>query len=55
MFFIYGVYNCQDCKQNVGAGRSTLMSVSDGNGPSTFCRRMEKARPMKEEAHRKVV
>ena len=38
-----------DCKQNVGAGIDTLMSVSEGLGPSIFCRKMEKARLMREE------
>ena len=42
-------YTFLDCKQNVGAGRNTLMSISDGLGPSIFCRNMEKARLMREE------
>ena len=33
----------------------TLMSISDGLGPSIFCRKMEKARPMMEEMDGKVV
>ena len=37
-----------DCKQHAGAGLNTLMSISDGLGPSFFCRKMEKARPMRE-------
>ena len=45
----------QDCKQHVGAGINTLMSISDGLGPSIFCRKMEKARPMMEEMDGKVV
>ena len=44
-----------DCKQNVGAGISTLISISDGFGPSIFCRKMEKARPTREEMDGKVV
>ena len=44
-----------DCKQNVGAGINTLMSISDGLGPSIFCRKMEKARLMREEMDEKVV
>ena len=40
---------------NVGAGRITWMSVSDGLGPFIFCRRMEKARPMREEMDGKDV
>ena len=39
----------QNNKQNVGAGIDSLMSVSDGISPSTFCRKMEKARPMRQE------
>ena len=31
------------------------MSISDGLGPSIFCRKMEKARPMVEEMDGKVV
>ena len=52
---IYGVYNYQDFKQHVGAEISALISISDGLGLSIFCRKMEKARPMKEEIHGKVV
>ena len=44
-----------DCKQHVGAGISTLMSISDGLGPSFFCQNIEKARPMREETGWKVV
>ena len=53
-FPIYGIllYNC---KQSVGAGISTLMSISDGLGPSIYCRKMEKARPMREEMDGKAV
>ena len=42
-------------KQNVGAGKNTLMSSSDGLRPSIFCRRMEKMRPMSEKMDGKVV
>ena len=42
-------------KQYVGAGINTLMSISDGLGPSIFCRKMEKARPMREDMDGKVV
>ena len=45
----------QDHKQYVGAGINTLMSISDGLGPSIFCRKMEKARPMMKEMDGKVV
>ena len=31
------------------------MSISDGLGPSIFCRKMEKARPMREEMDVRVV
>ena len=55
MFPNYGVYNYQDCKQYVGAGMDTLMSISDGLGPSIFCRKIEKARPMREEMDGEVV
>ena len=44
-----------NCKKSVGAGIDTLMSISDGLGPSIFCRKMEKARPMKEEMDGRVV
>ena len=43
------------CKWNVGAGKITLMSISDGLGPSIFCRKVEKAHPMREEMDGKVV
>ena len=52
---IYGVYSYEDCKQNVGLGINILMSVSNGLGPSIFCRKIEKARPMREEMDGKVV
>ena len=45
----------QDCKQHVGAGINALMSISDGVGPSIFCRKMEKARPVMEEMDGNVV
>ena len=44
-----------DCKQYVGAGINGLMSISDGLGPSIFCRKMENAQPMREEKDGKVV
>ena len=34
---------------------NTLMSISDGLGPSIFCRKMEKARPMRGEMDGKFV
>ena len=42
-------YTLLDGKQYVGAGAVTLMSTSDGLGPSIFCRKIEKARPVREE------
>ena len=45
----------KDSKQHVGAGIGTLMSISDGLGPSIFCRKMEKLRPMMEEMDGKAV
>ena len=46
---------CRSVNKSVGAGINTLMSVSDGLGPSNFCRKMEKARFMKEEMDGRVV
>ena len=34
---------------------STSMSIPEGLGPSIFCRKIEKARPMREEMVGKVV
>ena len=48
-------YTFLEGKQNVGAGVGALMPISDGLGPSIFCRKMEKARPMREEMNGKVV
>ena len=53
-FPIYGGY-FSNCKKYVGAGISTLMTLSDGLGPSIFCGKMKKARPMREEVDGKVV
>ena len=36
------------CKHHVGAGINTLISISDGLGPSIFCRLMERTGPMRE-------
>ena len=47
-------YPFLDCKQNVGAGVDILLSFSDGLGPSIFCRKMEKTRPMREEMHGRI-
>ena len=41
--------------KNVDAEINTLMPISDGLGPSIFSRKMEKARPMREEMDGKVV
>ena len=43
------------CEQYVCAGTNTLMSISDGLGPSIFCRKLERARPMREEMDGRVV
>ena len=48
-------YVCRTVNKSVGAGKNTLMSISDGLAPSIFCRKMEKARPMREEMDGKVV
>ena len=48
-------YFCRTVNKSVGAGINTLMSISDGLGPSIFCRKMEKARPMREEMDGRVV
>ena len=53
-FSIYGISPSRDCKQNVGAAIDTLMSISEGLGPSIFCQKIEKARPMREEMDGKV-
>ena len=45
----------QTTNQYVAAGINTLMSISDGLGPSIFCQKAEKARPMRDETHGKVV
>ena len=39
---------------DVGARISTLISVSDGLGPSIFCRKIERMRPMREAVDGKV-
>ena len=48
-------YTCLECKQNVGARMDSFMSTSDGSRLSIFCRKMEKARRMREEMDGKVV
>ena len=48
-------YFCINVNKSVGAGIDTLMSISDGLGPSTFSRKMEKARPLREEMDGKLV
>ena len=53
-FPIYGIF-CITVSRGVGAGIDTLMSFSDGLGPSIFCRKMGKARPMREEMDGRVV
>ena len=44
-----------DRKQYVGAGINTLMPISDGLGPSIFCRKMEKAHPKREDVDGKML
>ena len=46
--FPFTEFSFLECKQYVGARIGTLVSISDGLGPSIFCRRMEKALPMRE-------
>ena len=46
---------CRSVNKSVGARINTLMSISDGLGPSIFCRKMEKARFMREEMDGRVV
>ena len=53
--FPFTEYPLLDCKQNVVTGIDTMMSISDGLGPSIFCRRMEKVRPMREEMDGEVL
>ena len=48
-------YFCRTVNKTVRAGIDTLMSISDGLGPTIFCRKVEKARPMREEMDGKVV
>ena len=48
-------YFCITVNKGAGAGINILMSISDGLGPSIFCRKMEKARPMREKMDRIVV
>ena len=50
MEYFYRIVN-----ESVGAGINTFMSISNGLGPSIFCRKMEKARPKREEMDGKVV
>ena len=53
--FPFTEYFCRTVNKRVGAGIDTLMSISDGLEPSNFCRKMEKARPMREEMDGRVV
>ena len=48
-------YFCITVNKGVGAGITTLMSISDGLESSIFCQKMEKTRPMRKEMDRKVV
>ena len=42
-------------KQSVGMRINTLMSLSDGLGPSIFCRKIGNARPMRVEMDGKMI
>ena len=42
------------CKQYVGAGKSFLISISDGLGPYIFCHKLESTPRMREEKDGKV-
>ena len=57
IIFLFHLGNiiCRTVNKNFGAGIDTLMSISDGLGLSIFCRKMEKARPLREEMDGKVV
>ena len=48
-------YFCRTVNKSVGAGINTLMSISDGLGPSIFCQKVENARPMMEKMDGRVV
>ena len=49
VFSIYGSCSFSNCKQYVGSGINSLMSIANGLGPSIFCQNMEKANSMREE------
>ena len=53
--FHYWIIRFLNCKQYVGAGINTRMSISDGLVLSIFCRKMEKARSMRKEMDGKAV
>ena len=57
MFFLFPFTEnfCRTVNKMSAREKNTLMSISDGLGPSIFCRKMEKARPMREEMDGKVV
>ena len=48
-------YTFLNCKEIVSLGINTVMSISDGLGPSILCQKMEKARFMREEMDENVV
>ena len=48
-------YFYRTVNKSASAGIKTLMSISDGLGASIFCRKMEKAHPMREEMDGKAV
>ena len=47
--FHFWIIQFSDYKQYVDAGINNLVSISDGLGPSIFCRKMENAQPTREE------
>ena len=53
--FPFTEYFCRTVNKRFGAGMNTLMSIYDGLGPSIFCRKVEKARPMREKMDGRVV
>ena len=57
IFFLFPFteYFCRTVNKRFGAGMNTLMSIYDGFGPSIFCRKVEKARPMREGMDGRVV
>ena len=55
VFFHFWSIHFLVCKHNNGAVIITLRSISNGLNSSSFCRKMERARPMKENMDKEVV